>query len=100
MGSNCPTTSKQTHQKSNKSLLSKKTKTSEITQQIDCTLCGNCCSQLQPELHEKDIATLAHLENTTTENYTNNYCEKNESEEIFLKAKPCHYLKEKKFQKS
>jgi len=26
----------------------------EITQQIDCKLCGNCCIQLKPRLNEKD----------------------------------------------
>jgi Fe-S-cluster containining protein len=69
---------------------------SEITQQIDCTLCGNCCRQLQPELHKKDIATLARLENITPKSYKDNYCEKNEDGEISLKTMPCRYLKEKK----
>jgi Fe-S-cluster containining protein len=68
----------------------------EITQQIDCTLCGNYCCQLQPELHKKDIATLARLENIAPQNYKEYYCEKAEDGKILLKTKPCRYLKEKK----
>ena len=68
----------------------------EITKQIDCTLCGNCCCQLKPELHEKDIAVLAQLENCTLEHYQNIYCEKDEFGETYLKAVPCHYLEGKK----
>jgi len=68
----------------------------EITRQIDCTLCGNCCSQLKPELHQEDITKLAQLENITPETYLNNYCERDNFGEIYLKTMPCRYLEEKK----
>jgi len=68
----------------------------EITKQIDCTLCGNCCSKLKPELHKEDIARLAQLENCTLEHYQNIYCEKDEFGETYLKTVPCHYLEGKK----
>jgi len=42
----------------------------ELIRQIDCTLCGNCCCQLSVELHPKDIAALARLENITPEKAT------------------------------
>jgi len=34
----------------------------EITAQIDCTLCGNCCCQLKPEVYEEDVEALAQIE--------------------------------------
>jgi Fe-S-cluster containining protein len=68
----------------------------EITEQIDCTMCGNCCCQLKPELHKKDIAILAQIENITLENFKDKYCEKNEFGEIYLKTIPCYYLEGKK----
>ena len=68
----------------------------EISRQIDCTECGNCCIQLKAELHSKDIAVLAQLENITDESYQNKYCEKNEFGEISLKTMPCRYLEGKK----
>ena len=67
----------------------------ELIKQIDCTLCGNCCCNLKPELHKSDITILAQLENITSENYTSKYCE-NEYGEISLKTIPCRYLDEKK----
>ena len=33
----------------------------ELFQQIDCTSCGNCCCQLNPELYQKDITILARV---------------------------------------
>ncbi|MDR1653270.1 MAG: YkgJ family cysteine cluster protein [Prevotellaceae bacterium] len=67
----------------------------EIIAQIDCTLCGNCCCTLKPELHKDDIALLAQLENTAPKNYISSYCEKDNGE-IFLKTEPCRYLRDKK----
>ena len=68
----------------------------ELTRRIDCTLCGNCCRKLKPELYPEDIAVLAQLENITPENYQDCYCEKINFGEIFLKTVPCRYLEEKK----
>ena len=68
----------------------------EITRQIDCTLCGNCCCQLKPELYKEEVEILARLENVTPEFYQENYCEEAEYGEIYLKTIPCCYLEEKK----
>jgi len=67
----------------------------EITQQIDCTLCGNCCIQLKPRLNEKDIVELAQLENISSEKYMEDYCEKDFGD-IYLKNIPCRYVEGKK----
>jgi len=67
----------------------------EITKQIDCTLCGNCCCVLKPQLHRADIMLLAQMENITPENYVINYCEENDGE-MFFKTAPCRYLEGKK----
>jgi len=67
----------------------------ELTRQIDCTLCGNCCFHLQPELHHDDMATLARLENIAPETYRDEYCEEVEIGAFFLKSKPCRYLEGK-----
>jgi Fe-S-cluster containining protein len=68
----------------------------EITAQIDCTLCGNCCCRLKPELYEKDITKLSQIEGVTPENYFENYCEKDEYGDTYLKTIPCRYLNGKK----
>ena len=68
----------------------------ELTLQIDCTLCGNCCCRLKPELYQEDIAVLARLENMTPEAYQEKYCEEAEFKERYLKTIPCRYLEDKK----
>ena len=68
----------------------------ELSRQIDCTLCGNCCCQLNVELHPKDIVALAGLENITPGSYRENYCKEYEDGEMLLKSLPCRYLDEKK----
>ena len=68
----------------------------EITAQIDCTLCGNCCCQLRTEVYEKDVEALAQIEKITPQNYIDFYCEKDEFGDVFLKTMPCRYLEGKK----
>ena len=66
-----------------------------ITQKIDCSLCGNCCVKLSPELTPKEIEELARLENITPESYMENYCEINLGD-MLLNTLPCRYYKDKK----
>jgi len=68
----------------------------EITEQIDCTICGNCCCQLKTELHQEDIDVLARMENITPENFKEKYCEKDVFNDTLLKSLPCRYLEGKK----
>ena len=68
----------------------------ELTRQIDCTLCGNCCCRLQPRIYKNEIEVLARLENMTPESFQENYCEEADFKEIYLKTIPCRYLEDKK----
>ena len=68
----------------------------EIAPQIDCTLCANCCCQLKPELHEKDITVLSQIEKITPKDYIDRYCEKDDFNDISFKTIPCRYLEGKK----
>ena len=67
----------------------------EIVKQIDCTLCGNCCCVLKPQLYGADITLLARMENITPENYESDYCEEKDGE-VFFKTGPCRYLEGKR----
>ena len=68
----------------------------EITKQIDCTLCGNCCCNLKLRLYKEDIVTLSRLENVTSESYEQKHCETDAFKEIFFKTIPCRYLEKTK----
>ncbi|GHT06244.1 Fe-S oxidoreductase [Bacteroidia bacterium] len=63
----------------------------EITAQIDCTQCGNCCQNLRPGISTKDIEKFALSECITSEEYKERYCEK-EDGITYLKDIPCRYL--------
>jgi Fe-S-cluster containining protein len=67
----------------------------EITAQIDCDTCRNCCYCLRPEVDKEDIEILARLENISPENYVTDYCEK-EDGDLYLKDIPCRYVDGKK----
>ncbi len=70
---------------------------SEVTRQIDCTECGNCCHSLKPSVTEKEIQRLSELVQLPT----NLFVEKNVELDSFdkvqcLKDTPCIFLKDTK----
>jgi Fe-S-cluster containining protein len=65
----------------------------EVIAQVDCLLCGNCCSCLSPEVNDNDLKTLAGREDMLPEEYLSVYCK--EESGIFFKSIPCRYLEGK-----
>lgn len=68
----------------------------EVSLQVDCTLCGNCCSSLKPGISRNDIKILAALEGISPEEYVSGYCQEDEFDGTFLKDTPCRYLEGKR----
>jgi len=69
----------------------------EVSGQIDCTLCGNCCKQLTPGLTENEISRLSEIDNIPKDDFILNFVEYDSMEgESFLKGNPCKYLNDKK----
>lgn len=70
---------------------------SEISSQIDCTQCGNCCKLLSPILTNSEIERLSSLEKLTPEIFKDRFLSLDLDEtEYNLKETPCRYLKDKK----
>jgi Fe-S-cluster containining protein len=67
----------------------------EITTEIDCTACANCCCCLTPNVSKADINILARLENISPEEFQAGYCETDDGD-IHLKDSPCRYIDGKK----
>ncbi len=67
----------------------------EVSDQIDCTNCGNCCTKLSPLINDKDIDRLSGKLNISTEQIKDDYTETDEGE-LFFKDLPCTFLKGKK----
>jgi len=65
----------------------------EVSAQIDCTKCGNCCKVIQPILAEADIAKLAaHLKQTVTEFKSSFLTEDEDGDGFVFNVKPCPFL--------
>jgi Fe-S-cluster containining protein len=67
----------------------------EISPQIDCTQCGNCCKKLEPELSTDEIEKLATLKQESPEQFKQKHV-LHDGETHFLKTKPCIFLNERK----
>lgn len=68
---------------------------SDVALQIDCTTCGNCCSQLSPYLSNDDVKKLAEGTRLTVEEVTGLYLETDE-QGVSFRELPCHFLADNK----
>jgi len=68
----------------------------QITSQIDCQKCGNCCKLLRPCLTEAEIEELSRIDNLTQPDFVTRFVETDNFEGTkYLKDAPCKYLKDK-----
>jgi len=67
----------------------------EISKQIDCTTCGNCCMKLTPVITDQVIQRLSQRLKLKPKQIKEDYIEMAEGEQYF-KYLPCVFLKEKK----
>jgi Fe-S-cluster containining protein len=63
----------------------------EVSAQIDCLQCANCCKRLEPGIEEHEIEDLAHAKQESPEIFKQNYVAY-DGEALFLKTKPCMFL--------
>ncbi len=66
-----------------------------ISDQIDCTKCGNCCAKLSPTIKSDDISRIAVRLEMNAEEVEEKYVEKDQWDQHF-KHLPCSFLKDKK----
>lgn len=65
----------------------------EVTRQINCLECANCCHSLVPRIKEEEIIYLAGLDRVSVEEFVASHVEEDKYEgSLFLKATPCRYL--------
>jgi Fe-S-cluster containining protein len=66
----------------------------EISSQIVCTQCANCCKVIHPSLSTTDIKRLAHQFELTTKEFRSRFLKKNDKGEGFIfNGQPCPFLK-------
>ena len=66
----------------------------EVSSQIDCTQCANCCREMQPVLMPADIRRLARKMNLPVKAFTARYLKKAPADHIGMvfKRRPCPFL--------
>jgi Fe-S-cluster containining protein len=67
----------------------------EVSAQIDCTTCANCCKTVSPVLDKEDIVTFAKGLGISPEQLKSQYLVKDE-EGFTFNAKPCPFLVDNK----
>lgn len=69
----------------------------EISPQIDCTKCGNCCRSLMINVEENDAERLAEHLNISKEDFCKKYIETSSEGNLSVMNKiPCHFLSQNK----
>lgn len=63
----------------------------EVSAQIDCLQCANCCKNLEPGLEAHEIEGLALAKQTSIEAFKQQYIGY-DGEALYLKTKPCMFL--------
>ncbi|MDR4988933.1 MAG: YkgJ family cysteine cluster protein [Bacteroidales bacterium] len=68
----------------------------EVTAQIDCQQCGNCCKSLKPCVSESEINRLAQIKNMVVGEFMSQFVETDNFDGVkFLKDAPCIFLNDK-----
>jgi Fe-S-cluster containining protein len=68
----------------------------EVSNAVDCTECGNCCSSLMINVKAEEIGPLAEHLKEPESKVLEMYVEESLAGNLFINAIPCHFLKEKK----
>jgi hypothetical protein len=67
----------------------------EITRQIDCTRCGNCCKVQEPGVSREEIQTLAASRSEPETDFKDKFVAYTSEGAAFLCRQPCIFLDEK-----
>ncbi len=68
----------------------------DITKQIDCTQCANCCMKIRPIVTRDDIRSVSKHLQLPEEKFISRYLELNEVQEYLMAEIPCPFLKDKR----
>jgi Fe-S-cluster containining protein len=65
----------------------------EVSSQIDCTKCANCCKEMRPVLDKKDIKRFSNGIEIPIKEFINQHIERGEDKtEFCFNKKPCPFL--------
>ncbi len=64
----------------------------EISPQIDCTSCGNCCRSFMINVTEEEAANVAAATNNSVNSFKEKYIEQSAGGQMIINTIPCHFL--------
>lgn len=64
----------------------------EVSSEIDCLQCGNCCRELGPMIMEKDMDVLSKKLRISSSNFIEKYLKKDEDGDWVFESMPCPFL--------
>lgn len=64
----------------------------EVSAQIDCTLCANCCRTMNPVVDEEDVARLAKRMRLNPKHFKERYVFRDEWGHDCIRGAPCPFL--------
>lgn len=68
----------------------------EISPEIDCTACGNCCKSLMIVVNDAEADALSNQLQQTRQSFDENYLEKGSNGMMIINKIPCHFLSDNK----
>jgi Fe-S-cluster containining protein len=68
----------------------------EISPEINCTSCGNCCKSLMVNINEQEADNLSKHLRIARQDFDTKYLEKGSNGMMLLNAIPCHFLSDNK----
>lgn len=68
----------------------------KVTDEIDCTLCGNCCRKQEPGVTEDEMRKLADASDCSLNDFKDKYIAWDKDGVSFMATKPCLFLHENK----
>ncbi len=68
----------------------------EVSPQVECTACGNCCKSLMVNINETEADNLSGHLQLSRETFDEKYLEKGSSGMMILNSIPCHFLSDNK----
>ena len=69
----------------------------EVSSQIDCTQCANCCKTIEPGISEEEIERLAAFNRQSTKDFVNEFVAQEPGTGIhYLRQQPCVFLQDQK----
>lgn len=67
----------------------------QVSTEIDCKECGNCCIEMLPILKKSDIKKLSEAVNLSSQQFNEQYTKTDEDEDRIFNREPCPFLKNK-----